>query len=222
MVNLGFIFAMDEEIKPFVEAFGWTKFTSFNKTTSYTGFFDKYKILASVSGIGKMNAAIASASQILMKTNLIVNIGTCGSVGQEFKVGDIVVPGRFYDGDWEYFGPNYQNKDPVGVFDKYTGDKVGVDCYSFSKFVEEPVATSPYFVDMEGYAIQAMCSSFNIDFLSVKVVSDNADDDAKIDFQENITKVLQSNVEGIKRVIRERIQYIEERNKKISILREKG
>lgn len=114
----------------------------------------------------------------------IINIGSVGSRGELYQVGDIVPVSKVYDGDFDLTAFGYP---------KYSIPGIG-DCLELSKndtFVETPCITvsrflsdssfiegfDNYIVDMELYGIASIIKTFNIldIFSSYKVVTDTTD-----------------------------------------------
>ncbi len=59
---------------------------------SYTGTFDGEEILVISHGIGAPGAAICFRELIDIGSQIIIRIGTAGSLQERFKIGDLVVP----------------------------------------------------------------------------------------------------------------------------------
>ncbi|MGL5354255.1 MAG: 5'-methylthioadenosine/S-adenosylhomocysteine nucleosidase, partial [Clostridium sp.] len=91
-MTLGIISAMSEELELLL-----TDMNLENKTTKANMTFHKgnlwgKEVVAVVSGIGKVNAAVCA--QILVseyKVDSIINVGVAGGIGKDIYPGDVVV-----------------------------------------------------------------------------------------------------------------------------------
>ena len=68
-----------------------------------------------------------------------------------------------------------------------TFGREGVTCGSGDKFVTSAPKLQTDIVDMEAFAIAKVCKLENIDFRCFKFISDNADNEAKNDWVENVS-----------------------------------
>jgi adenosylhomocysteine nucleosidase len=134
------------------------------------------------SGVGKINATIAACKAINMGFKKIINIGSCGSL--KYESGKIISIGKVYqDIDLtplcEYGQTlNEKNSDFIELSNSenslistdYFIDLSQIQKYSNSliKMIHECSG-----FDMECYAIAKVCKINNIDFRSIKWISDN-------------------------------------------------
>lgn len=189
-MKIGYLFAMVEEAESMAEA--W----------HYQGPVEMKKLIPLengdsmiVSGIGRTNAVCALLKLIQDGCKAIVNIGTCGSTYPE-KPGQMVIPELFYDGDFQLVSDNYRMHDAANLNPvEPAGDVRRI--FTVSHFCTEPLDSKPYLVDMESYDIVAVCRSLNIPVLPVKIVSDNADENAEVTFEEMVIRVIRQNSRNI-------------------------
>jgi adenosylhomocysteine nucleosidase len=127
------------------------------------------------TGIGKVNALLAVVDAIEeQKPDLILNIGTAGSVDRE--VDSIVICDTFVDRDMKKckdFGATYhldfkeelQNIPVINHWDRNN------TCNTGDSFVTRVIDEADAF-DMENFAVAALCKRRNIPFVSVKYITD--------------------------------------------------
>lgn len=156
-------------------------------------------------GIGKVNAAVCT--QILIDTfqvDAIINTGIAGGMSDETQICDIVISSDVMHHDLiPRFLENYPPYNSVFIADKGMISLATDSCdkYGIRYFVERIVSGevfvssnerrqeiidefNPYAVDMETAAI-AQCAFRNeIPFVSVRCISDHADDDGEMTFDE--------------------------------------
>ncbi len=189
-MKIGYLFAMIEEAEPMAELWGVQGTLQIKKLIPL-----KNGDCMIVSGIGRTNAVCALLDLILDGCERIVNIGTCGSTYPE-EPGALVIPELFYDGDFQLISENYRMYDAVNLNPEEPAPEIR-RIFTVSHFCTEPLDSEPYLVDMESYDIIAICRSRNIPVLPLKVVSDNADSDAEMTFEESVLRVIRQNRDEI-------------------------
>ena len=106
MKKIGLIGAMDSEIAAFCRDFGAVE-TSIKGI--YLGKYNGYEIYICVSGIGKVNAAIAAQRLIdIFGVEAIINSGVAGGVCEKLEKLDIVISERL----------TYHDFDPLDILDR--------------------------------------------------------------------------------------------------------
>lgn len=195
---VGLIFAMEEEAKQVLAGYSFEKVTMRGRT-----FYvehdtkDHEKIVAIVSGIGKVNAQIATAILISIGCSRLVNIGTCGCTGQLYKPGDLVEPTVFFDGDFDLSMMDTTTKDPAMVNTEVNVEENPQICYTYSTFVTDDRASNGI-VDMEAYGVVAQAKVFDTPVKVLKVVSDGGDVD---EFDTNVDSVITPHLDYIKKIV---------------------
>lgn len=161
------------------------------------------EIIHVCSGIAKVNAAICTQALIdTFQPDAIINAGIAGGMNNDVKVCDIVISNevRHYDLDLHFLNdyPPY-----CGVFtpdEKLMAlaaeccDKFGIN-YFFGRIVsgeafitdsevKKVIAENfkPHAVDMESSAVGHCAYRNNVPFVSVRCISDNADDEGAMSF----------------------------------------
>lgn len=146
------------------------------------------------SGIGKVNAAIA-ATLIADKCDVIVNAGLSGGFGDAKKY-DLVVGTKFYEHDFDLTAIGYKPSQKPGQSDVLSADdalvsdviskfpivKPGVfvtgDSFICDKDKHDALSRlfNPVACDMESAAVAEVANRFKKPYLSLRMVSDGADD----------------------------------------------
>lgn len=155
------------------------------------------ELTAVYCGIGKVNAATVSAYLCATKdVKMIVNCGLSGGF-PGLQVGDIVVGTGFVEHDFDLTPIGYQPGEKPGQVWFYKADmrfvndlqkkygcKTGVmvsgDCFvsDSNKVKTLSERWNAVCCDMETAAIASVCHDFSIPFVSIRRISDGADDSA--------------------------------------------
>lgn len=207
--TIGIIYAMHEEflcIKRHV-CLNINKITEKPFDISYINMSDK-KVFLINSGIGKVNAAVATSILINQyQVELIINVGIAGAACDDLMVGDVVCPSKlvYYDVDVTVFGykygqiprmPSYyesgqmyelfNNKYDINIVDGTlcTGDSFLTTKHSLLKIKE--IFSDIMVVDMEGAAIGQVCLLFQKPLLLLKGVSDSVNEASTEDSEKNV------------------------------------
>ena len=146
-----------------------------------------------VTGVGKVNAAMA-ACKYASRFKRIINVGTAGS--HTYDVGSLVKPTKFAQRDMrvETFGfPSFLTPGEEKPFLTIRGKEDGPTCWTGDNAngYAETTEQHPTFdvVEMEAYAIAKVCRENNREFIAYKHISDKAGEDAKKQFEENVTGI---------------------------------
>lgn len=196
--------------------------------TIYTGEIGNKNIILSLSGIGKVNAAIATTLVIEhFSPDCIINTGCAGGIGAGVRVGDIVISLQtaHHDVDVTEFGykhgqvpqqPLYfTSDDDLVMAAAYAarafkqarvvqGLIVSGDCFVHSKahleriFKHFPNAQA---VEMEAAAIAQTCVQLDKPFVVVRAISDTAQEEAKVSFDEFVVRASQRSAQMVLNLI---------------------
>lgn len=154
---------------------------------------DKFADLHTLyTGVGKVNATYVLTQHLLtapVKPSIVINCGTVGS--RAFAPGSLLQCHDFVQRDMDVtalgFAPFQTpfSSDPAVI----NGGAVAwpelpmATCGTGDHFVTRWPDDAPYqLVDMEGFALALVCARLNVPFMSLKYVSDNADDSAHVDW----------------------------------------
>ncbi len=204
--RIGIVFADEMEYKPFSEIAlqHGAKEEKLCGCNSVSFDFKGNTVTATESGIGKVNAALATAALILeKKAEIILNAGLSGAISG-LRRGDIVAGETFVECDFDLGAIGYElGKKPDGDISLHrankallekllrdasiksgnfgTGDLFLTDSEKKALFKEKFEICA---FDMETAAIAAVCDKCEIPFLSVRKISDDADDSSIEDYRE--------------------------------------
>lgn len=196
---IGLIAAEKEETNNLIKTIK-AKIIEFNGIRYYIGSIKDKQVIVCFCGMGKANAAMAAMNMIInFQVDTIFNIGLCGSCRPNINPGSILIANALEYDDVDLTAFNYQlNQLPEHPL-QYEIKKKHVDF--LKSIIKEPivgtVASGDVIVsiqnveaypslgnkdvvgfDMEAMAIAQVCNKTNVDFLCVKLVSDNLTFDA--------------------------------------------
>ena len=205
---IGIIGATDFEMGKLLETITVKEKKTIGGFDFYVGtLFDKDTV-AVKCGIGKVFMAMCCQTLLLnFKVDTIINIGAAGALADGLRMGDIVLADSAvqYDMDTTAFG------DPLGMISGI--NKVMFDCSICDGFGEALSASGIHWVvghnatadmfctkaevkkmltehfgcssvDMEAGALAQVCYVNGMDFESIKIISDGANDDSGDDYNE--------------------------------------
>ncbi len=144
------------------------------------------------TGVGKINAAIALTRALATTPiSLVINFGTAGAIAPGLEGLHEIATVLQHDMIAEPLAP--RGKTP---FDSCPGTidsgRTGIVCATGDRFV---TSADPWLierkvdvVDMELFAIAAVCREFKVPWRAFKYVSDKADGDAANDWQRNVSR----------------------------------
>ena len=130
-----------------------------------------------VSGIGKVNAALATATLILEhKAAPIYNVGAAGALSEALKFGDIRHISAVYEHDRMKFDVEAPYIIKTDVLDTHvTASLATGDIPIVTPEERRALAAFAELVDMEGAAVVRACRRYNINGYLFKAVSDTAE-----------------------------------------------
>ena len=157
------------------------------------GLFEQAGIEVHYSGIGKVNAAF-KAFEVIQKTSCktILNLGTAGS--SYFDAHALVEVTQFVQRDMDVSPLGFA----VGVTPVDINYPAEIDLEPFFAHLPKGICgTGDNFetgipkvpcnlVDMEGYALAKVCKKLGVRLISVKYITDGANDTAHLDWEENL------------------------------------
>lgn len=209
-MRIGIIGAMEEEVIILKEKMENLEERVIAGSEFYAGTLEGRDVVLLKSGIGKVNAAMATTLLIeLFKPDYIINTGSAGGFHKDLKVGDIVISSelRYHDVDATVFGyeygqvpgmpPSYiPNQELVEIAEKAAG-KIDINVVkglitsgdSFMSDENRVMEVKRLFPDlsaaeMEATAIAQVCSQFDIPFVIIRSLSDIAGQEAKLSYDQ--------------------------------------
>lgn len=157
------------------------------------GLFEQAGIDVHYSGIGKINAAF-KAFEVIQKTGCktLLNLGTAGS--QHFDGHNLVEVTQFVQRDMDVsplgfevgFTPMDDDLPAAIHLEPYFADLPKGICGTGDSFETGMPKVTCNLVDMEGYALAKVCHKLGVRLISVKYITDGANDTAHLDWEENL------------------------------------
>ncbi|MDR1521367.1 MAG: 5'-methylthioadenosine/adenosylhomocysteine nucleosidase [Streptococcaceae bacterium] len=211
-MKIGIIGAMEEEIKIIKQNLKNLQRWMCAGVIFHKGIIKNHKVILVQSGIGKVQSAITATLLIHeFKVEAIINTGSAGGIGKDLSVGDVVLSEETAYFDVDVTGFNYRYgqlpgqplyfkaskyllssmkqvaekmNQPVNLGLIVTGD-------SFVNNLDKIKDIKKHFpkalaVEMEGAAISQVAHQFRIGCLIVRTISDTADENATVNFDEFI------------------------------------
>ncbi|HHW7570847.1 TPA: 5'-methylthioadenosine/S-adenosylhomocysteine nucleosidase [Mannheimia haemolytica] len=209
-MKIGIIGAMAQEIEILRQVMVEPKVTELAGCKIFEGKINNTRVALLQSGIGKVAAAIGTTLLIqLTQPDMIINTGSAGGLDPDLNVGDILISTevRHHDVDVTAFGydigqlpanppafsPNEQLVELAQKEAKKAGYNVvsGLIC-SGDAFINgndkinqiRQNFPNVVAVEMEAAAIAQVCHGFNLPFVIVRAVSDVADKESHLSFEE--------------------------------------
>ena len=212
-MKIGIIGAMDQEVKILKEKMDAPMSWERAGVLFVSGTLGKHDVIVVRSGIGKVAASVTTSLLIQQYgVNMVINTGSAGGIGEGLQVGDVVFSEKlaYFDVDVTGFGYEYGQL-PAGMplyFEaskyiinemKKAAEKTGQQVRSGLIVTGDSFVNSPEKIaeikshfpealacEMEGAAIAQTARQFNIPFLVVRAISDTADHQATMSFDEFI------------------------------------
>ena len=213
-MKIGIIAAMPEELAYLIEHLENAGQEKVLDNTYHTGKIGPVDLVLVESGIGKVMSAMSVA--ILadnFKVDAVINTGSAGALAAGIEVGDVVIADKlaYHDVDVTAFGYEYGQMAQQPLYFESDKKFVSLIQESLSKLNQKwhlgLIATGDSFiagedkikaikehfpqvlaVDMEGAAIAQAAHVLNLPFLVVRAMSDNANHEASISFDEFIVE----------------------------------
>ncbi len=210
---IGIIGAMPQEIKVLTEKLVNQEVTEIAGMTLCSGLLNDVPVVVMQSGIGKVNATIATTLLIeRFSPKAIINTGSAGGIDENLAVGDVVIGDNVthHDVDITAFGyvlgqmaqmpENYPCDNTLVMLAKeasqlfpnahihdgqiVSGDQFIADNALFSHIKTTfPKALA---VEMEAAAIAQTCYRFEVPFVVIRAISDLANEQASVSFDQFI------------------------------------
>lgn len=210
-MKIAIIAAMEPEINYYMDKIIDLRLEHIASVELWHGTYGDNEVIICQSGIGKVNAAIATTIIAQQHPDLIINTGSAGAVSPERQIGDVVIGEEavYHDVDATAFG--YEIGQVPGMPFAYPSSSKYLPLLKEklqefgSHVVVGQVLTSDSFIssadaitairknfptaqctEMEGTAIAQVCYQFEIPVLVVRAISDTASNDANVLFDEFI------------------------------------
>lgn len=209
-MKIGIIGAMEEEVTLLRDKIENRQTITLGGSEIYTGQLNGVDVALLKSGIGKVAAAMGAALLLeRCQPDVVINTGSAGGLAPTLKVGDIVVSdeARYHDADVTAFG--YEIGQMAGCPAAFKADDkliaAAEECIksldlnavrglivsgdAFINGAEGLAKIRRNFpqaiaVEMEATAIAHVCHSFAVPFVVVRAISDVADKESHLSFDE--------------------------------------
>ena len=154
------------------------------------------------TGVGKVNAT-GQLTERLHRSHLnylpkmpklVINYGTAGS--RELPIGELVDCTKFIQRDMNVTGLGFmkgqtpfEKEVPIILdYDHVKFNPIGkkLRCGTGDNFVQDSMGSYSDVYDMEAYALAKVCFVYNVDFISFKYITDNANEQSPKDWEENL------------------------------------
>ncbi|QMT30752.1 5'-methylthioadenosine/adenosylhomocysteine nucleosidase [Alysiella filiformis] len=207
--TFGIIGAMEQEIALLKQAMSQVQAQTIGATTVYTGVLDDKNVALCLSGIGKVNAAIATTILIEhFSCDCVINTGSAGGLTSRLRVGDLVIGAEVAHHDVDVTAFGYAHGQVPKLPERYKSHKTlifaaemaagqlpdiqnhlglivsGDQFISSNKMLDTIRGHFPdaLATEMEAAAIAQTCHQLNKPFVIIRAISDNGDSDAAMSF----------------------------------------
>lgn len=222
-MKIGIIGAMEEEILLLKSKMSNKKEWTEAKADFIEGQIGEVEVVLVRCGIGKVNAALTT-TLLLAKHDIdvIVNTGSAGGIGVGLHVGDVVIASEmaYHDVDATVFGysigqvpqmparyiANQRTIEKTITAAKKTGLTpvkgliVTSDSFIASQAQTDVILSNfpdALASEMEGAAIAQVCYQFDVPFVIIRAMSDVADEEAGVSFDEFIIEAGKKSAEMV-------------------------
>lgn len=227
-MKIGIIGAMQQEVAILKDALEQCQEVSKGGCTYYSGQLHGVDVVLLQSGIGKVAAAIGTA--ILLdeyQPDVVINTGSAGGFDATLNVGDVVISTevRHHDADVTAFG--YEIGQMAGQPAAFKADEQlmavaekALEAMADKHAVRGLICTGDAFVctaerqafirahfpsviavEMEASAIAQACHQFQVPFVVVRAISDVADKESPMSFDEFLPLAAKSSSEMVSKMV---------------------
>ncbi len=205
MNTIVIIGAMPSELADIRNMLGDAEIKNISGFNYYINNYKGKTVVNVCSGIAKVNAAVCTQVAIdNFKPDCVINAGIAGGMNPAVKVCDIVVSSEVLPHDLDlhflndyppYCGVFKADERVMAAAEKICAED-GINCFrgrivSGEAFISSNEVKAdimsrlaPYAVDMESAAVGQCCYLNKMPFASVRCISDNADDEGAMSFDE--------------------------------------
>ena len=209
MSKIAIMGAMPEEIEPLLEKVDNVKKIEYAANVYYEATYQGKELVIAYSKIGKVFASL-TATILLEKfaCDALLFSGVAGAISPDLKIGDLIIADGLcqHDLDIVAFGHpyGYVPEGEVCIASDITLRNIAKEVAKKNDLTlkEGIIATGDQFVansdrkewiyntfkadalEMEGASVAVVCNALNVPFFILRAISDTANDDAGIDFDE--------------------------------------
>lgn len=209
MSKIAIMGAMPEEIEPLLEKVDNVKKVDYANNRYYEATYKGKELVIAYSKIGKVFSTLTAATLIeKFGCSKLLFSGVAGAINPELHIGDLIIADKLcqHDLDITIFGHPHGYV-PEGAVCVETDIRLreiakAVATKNKLKVIEGTIATGDQFVasnerkafisstfeadalEMEGASVAVVCDALNVPFFVLRAISDTANDDAGVDFDE--------------------------------------
>ncbi|WP_153915329.1 5'-methylthioadenosine/adenosylhomocysteine nucleosidase [Shewanella sp. TC10] len=214
-MKIAIIGAMEPEVAHLIETMTNPVHSKVAGIEFVEGQLSGHDVVVTRSGIGKVAASIATTLVINnFNVTAVINTGSAGGFVDSLNIGDIVISSevRHHDVDVTAFGYEIgQMASQPAAFIPDTklveAAKAAISSLGEAQVIEGLIATGDSFIcdpertkimlnnfpkmaacEMEAAAIAQVCHQFEVPFVVIRSLSDNANNDSAVDFDSYIVK----------------------------------
>lgn len=215
---IGIIVAEEKELLEVKKIMNNLSEKNIYEKTFYIGNIEEKELVLVKSNVGKVNSA--RVTQILIDNfdiELVINVGTAGSVDNRLEIGDVVVATELVQHDFDVtpFGRKLGEIENIGesikveesllkLFDDIKVRKgiiASGDKFIVSRDEKDNIRNifNALAIEMEGASIAQVCYLDKIPFLVIRSITDKLDGSSKVDFE----KFLESSSKVVANILKE-------------------
>lgn len=230
-MRIGIIGAMDEEMALLKEQLEGTEESTIAGYHFYEGTLSGKDVVLLQSGIGKVNAAMATTLLLQeFSPDCIINTGSAGGFDHSLKVGDVVISSEVRHHDVDVTAFNYEYGQVPGLPAAFLPDdhlvdvaeKAAKDTQEGIQIVKGLIATGDSFmsdperveglrshfsnlqaVEMEAAAIAQVCHQFKKPFVIIRALSDIAGKESHVSFDQFLETAAKHSAQHILTMVKE-------------------
>lgn len=209
MSKIAIMGAMPEEIAPLLEKVDNVNRVEYANNSYYEATYQGKELVIAYSKIGKVFSTLTAATLIeKFGCSKLLFSGVAGAINPDLHIGDLIIADKLcqHDLDITIFGHphGYVPEGAVCVETDATLREVAkaVATKNGLNVIEGTIATGDQFVastdrkafisstfeadalEMEGASVAVVCDALNVPFFILRAISDTANDDAGVDFDE--------------------------------------
>ncbi len=209
MSKIAIMGAMPEEIAPLLERVEDVKKVDYANNSYYEATYKGKELVIAYSKIGKVFSTL-TASTLIEKfaCQKLLFSGVAGAINPDLHIGDLIIADKLcqHDLDISIFGHDFgyvpEGSKFVESDEKLREIAKEVASKNNLSLIEGTIATGDQFVasnerkefistnfqadalEMEGASVAVVCDALNVPFFILRAISDTANDDAGVDFDE--------------------------------------
>lgn len=222
---IGLLGAMDAEVSRLREELHDRREQTVGGVTVWRGRLGAHPVALAQSGVGKVNAALATAALASLGVEAIVFTGLAGGIAPEVAVGDIVVASDLVQHDVDVtalgFPPGVLLGEPLSwpTDPAWRERAVRAAGSTGARVHVGRIASGDQFIasaervrelrqrfgclaaEMEGAATALAATKLGVPFVVVRIVSDSADGEAHVDFPAFLAQAAERSLECVSAIL---------------------